>query len=159
MSSLRLNSNTSTLEKDGEQLMQQRQCETRSNNGQQLRQGETRSNNGRQLRQSETRRSTSDEGAQIRATDERENTHLATEVNSTSNVNSSQGSNQSLGKTRKIYATLEHSAKCLDAKCQITDCYTLKQFFVHNNSCDKRSAKGCMICFAFDAIVCQVCYI
>ena len=146
MSSLRLNSNTSTLEKDGEQLKQQRQCETRSDNGQ-------------HLRQSETRRSSSNEGVQIRATDERENTHLASEANSNSNVNSSQSSNQSLGKAKKIHATLEHSATCLDPKCQITDCYTLKQFFVHNNSCDKGRARGCMICFAFDAIVCQVCFI
>ena len=55
-----------------------------------------------------------------------------------------------------MYMTLEHAAFCSEGNCQKENCQTLKQFFIHYNSCNKNSSGGCTICFALDAIVCQV---
>lgn len=55
-----------------------------------------------------------------------------------------------------MYMTLEHAAFCIDENCHRENCQTLKQFLIHYNSCSKSSGGGCTICFALDAIVCQV---
>ena len=59
-------------------------------------------------------------------------------------------------KENPMYMTLEHAACCLEHDCGKGNCNTLKQFFSHYNSCNKNSDGRCTICFALDAMVCQV---
>lgn len=55
-----------------------------------------------------------------------------------------------------MYMTLEHAIACIESECERENCHTLKQFIEHYRSCSKKGSGGCMICFAFDAMACQV---
>ena len=64
--------------------------------------------------------------------------------------------NADISSDNPMHMTLEHAAFCTDGNCRKENCHTLKQFFMHYNLCSKNSTGGCTICFAQDAMVCQV---
>ena len=64
--------------------------------------------------------------------------------------------NADISSGNPMHMTLEHAAFCTDGNCPKENCHTLKQFFMHYNLCSKNSSGGCTICFAQDAMVCQV---
>ena len=82
--------------------------------------------------------------------------HYLAVTSKEANINISEARENPTSNSEEIYRTLEHAAVCLERDCVDDNCYTLKQFFMHLTTCDKNSNSGCMICFAFDAMVCQV---
>ena len=71
-------------------------------------------------------------------------------------ANSDACGDTSIKHNNQLYMLLQHATGCAEPNCGRDNCSTLKQFILHHNSCITNSSGGCMICFAFDAMVCQV---